>query len=189
MLRGENPTRGMGDLNPQKVNSENLANIYWKDLQMSVMCHVHSIYLNFFNLHKNPAKPITSLHFIVAETGGKKSPKKRKCEMTLQSFSQVYHFVVLQTSNSHESWQFSSLFPVINALCYKLFSGGSCWKRPWTRADWYSDKWGNLQAELVVRGKYTYRKALGGLLCHQVLWLEFSTWLPRKMLPNVNNTS
>lgn len=105
--------------------------------------------------------------------------------MTLQSFSQVYHSVVLQTSNSHESWQFSSLFPVINVLCYKLFSGGSCWKRPWTRADWYSDKWGNSQAELVVRGKYTYRKALGRLLCHQALWLEFSTWLPRKMPPSV----
>lgn len=68
----------MGDINPQKVNSENLANVYWKDLQMSVMCHMHSIYLNFFNLHKNPAKPITILHFIVAETRGKKSPKKRK---------------------------------------------------------------------------------------------------------------
>ena len=162
------------------MNSENLANIYWKDLHMSIRCHVHSIYLISFNLHKNSAKPITILHVIVAETGGKKSPKKRKYEMTLQSFSQVYHFVLLQTSSSHESWQFSSLFPVINVLCYKLFSGGSCWKRPWTRADWCPDKWVNSQAELVVRGK-----ALHGLLCHQALWLKFLTWLPRKMLLNV----
>lgn len=152
---------------------------------MSVMCHAHSVYPVFFNLHKNPAKPITVLHFIVAESVGKKSPKKRKYEMTLQSFSQVYHFVVLRTSNSHESLQFSFLFPVINVLCSKLFSGGSCWKRPWTRDDWCTDKWVNSQTELVARGKYTYRKAHHGLLCQQVLWLEFLTWLPRKMLQNV----
>lgn len=42
------------------------------------MCHAYSIYPIFFNFHKNPAKPITTLHFILAETGGMRSPKKRE---------------------------------------------------------------------------------------------------------------
>lgn len=80
---------------------------------------MHSIHLVLFNLHSDPAKPIAILHFTVAETDGKKSPVNRKGEVTLQRFSQVNHFVVLQTPNNHESVQISSLLPVINVLCYR----------------------------------------------------------------------
>lgn len=85
---------------------------------MFVMFHVHSVPLVLFNLHKNPT---AILYIPVAESGRQKSPINRKGEMTLQSSSQVYHFLVLQTSNSHESLQFSFLVfgsecPLLKAL-------------------------------------------------------------------------
>lgn len=139
------------------------------------MCHVHSIYRILFNLHKTPTQYITLPHFTVAETGRKKSPKKEKYEITLQSLSQVYHFAVLQILNNYGSLQLSSFFPVINVLCCELFSGCSCWKRPWTRDDCYFCKWVNSQKELALRGKHTHRKDRGASLILWTLWLVFLT--------------
>lgn len=158
----------MGDIYLQKVNSEKSRSEYLlKGPSMSMMFHVHSVPLVLFNLHKNPT---AILYFPVAESGRRKSPINKKDEMTLQSSSQVYHFLVLRTSNSHESWQFSFLFLVLNVLCSKLFSGGSFWKRLWTREDCCTDKWVNSQTEITVGRKHTYRRAHYGVLHHWTPW-------------------
>lgn len=150
-----------------------------------VPCAFHIQYPIWLNRHKNPAKSITVLHSLVAEIGGKKSPKNRRDEMTLPCFSQVYCFVVLQTPNNLELLKLSSLFSVINVLCCELFSGSLCWKRPRSRDDGCFDKWVNSQAGQVVRGKYSYRKAQGASLHRWALWLVLLAWITRRMLEKV----